>query len=447
MRLIKFHGAIVLIWIIAFVYHEIIIPKYHATKCNWNSNPDNTNIMLVADPQLIDNHTYPGRNSAILKLSQHTVDVYLKKNYKSLVSHLNPQYIFFLGDLLDNGRSSDDDYFLSQLSRFKRVFGVDKLGYKQGQNLFTNLPGNHDIGIGDMVKMKSRQRFAKHFGELNTIKTINGVDIISLDSLSYLSNNDTINKDVNNFLDSNFGKENTNDMITKTRPRILLSHVPLYRNPQESTCGPLRESEKFLLTKGYQYQLVIDNERSNLLLKRIQPDLIYSGDDHDYCDITHTYSDLKSAHEITVKSVSMAMGIWYPAIQLLSFSNEKEGFNYHTDLCYLPTPYYNIITYIILAVITGILLLWNNFKYQSRSGYNILPLQTFNSKKINNLLDNHHSLDTSILPNYTFTKPKTLMSTIRTKCMRIKFPIQAFKQAILLGPLIIMIYLIICMII
>lgn len=461
-------GGIFLLWIIGFMWHEIIIPSYSAKRCNWDhvdtKNPV-TNVLLIADPQLIDNHTYPGRNPWLLKVSQHTVDIYLKKNYKSLVNHLHPDYIFFLGDYLDNGRSSSDEYFYRQFSRFNNIFPSEKFGYEQGKNFFINLPGNHDLGIGDTVKLPARTRFAKTFGQLNTIYTIDNVDIIQLDSLSYLSNNETINKDVNFFLEANFGEG-----MFKTGPRILLSHVPLYRNPDVDTCGPLRESDKFLLTKGYQYQLVIDEARTNNLLDRINPDLVFSGDDHDYCDTTHN----GRTREITVKSISMAMGIWHPAIQLLSFANDNESLNYNTKLCYLPTPYYNIGTYVVLAVLSGVILLWCNYKFHSkRFNYTVLPLQNINSKKISDFLyeqdndqDNQTTSSTSnYLPNYTFTSsssssPPSSSSSFFVKSVlqpllsqlkkvislirRLQLP-QFFKQALIIGTLVVCIYSLFCL--
>lgn len=448
-------GLILVLWIITFIWHERIIPWYKASNCNWDDisphiNPVNK-VLLIADPQLIDNHTYPGRNSMLLKVSQHTVDSYLKKNYKSLMTHLQPDYVFFLGDYLDNGRSSTDEYFYDQLARFNGIFPSERFGYTQGKNFFLNVPGNHDIGISDTVKFDARTRFAKTFGPINTVVTVDNVDIISLDALSLLSDNITINRDVNFFLDANY-----NDEMTKQGPRILLSHVPFYRNPGEKTCGPLRESNKFLLTKGYQYQLVIDNTRTQDLLNRINPDLIFSGDDHDYCDINHN----DHTREITVKSISMAMGIWKPAVQLLTFSNENETLNYETKLCYLPRPYTNVVTYIILAVVSGVTLLWCNFKLQSkRFNYTILPMQNLNSKKISNFLNDQdneggseYSPSTTIknyLPNYTYTKtegpsPFLRVRTALTSLKKLHLP-QFFKQAILLGTLVVCIYLLFCM--
>jgi hypothetical protein len=58
-----------------------------------------------------------------------------------------------------------------------------------------------------------------------------------------------------------------------------------------------------------------------------------SGDDHDYCEYIHTSQD-RSISEVTIKSLSIAMGIRQPGFQLLSLSSER-GTHAHQP-CVLP---------------------------------------------------------------------------------------------------------------
>jgi len=439
------------------MYFERWAPRSAVRRCQWNPPPrvhdyfetdstafgrrevvgsDKTNVLLVADPQLIDNHTYPGRNSMLLKLSQHTVDVYLKRNYNALVKNLKPDYIVFLGDYLDNGRSSTDDYFLGQWSRFQSIFyNKFKSKYIQNQNLFWNLPGNHDIGFGDEVKLPLRERFTSKFGSPNLVHRINDVEFVFLDSLSYSSLDPAINSDAVNFV---------NSISSKSGPRILLSHVPLYRD-ESISCGPLRENPKnFKYVSGYQYQTFIDPDRTEELLTKLEPELIFSGDDHDYCEMYHD-DPRKTKHEFTVKSISMAMGIKYPAVQLLSFSNGPDGFDYNSRLCYIQTPYVNIAAYVTFAVISGLLIIWWNIKQRSsRYNYSILPMintssialrsrpgtpystpvsSTTNSAKISNFLkdqDTNTSGRYFNIPTYTSTTYAST-STFLTKLKSSKY--------------------------
>lgn len=449
------NGTVVLLflsclWLFLFVYHEHIVPIRSANRCTWTSvgeGTDQTNVLLVADPQLIDNHTYPGRNELLLLLSKHTVDVYLKQNYRALVSHLQPDYIMFLGDYLDNGRLVLKEYYEKEFIRFEKIFNRWSK-YERNQRWLTNIPGNHDIGFGNGVK--ARERFASHFGTPNTVNHINGVDFVFLDALLVSAKEETLNQNANQFL-TNLADEE------KKLPRVLLSHVPLYRDPSQLKCGPLRESRVFHLGAGYQYQLVLDPLVLLKILDLVKPDLVFSGDDHDYCDVTHP----QGAREITVKSISMAMGIKYPAVQVLSYSQTDGKFDYDTHICYLPQPYVDVIAYIVMAVSLGlIILLWNLLQRRYTrsllsagqvSGVQLLSGHEPTSQKLSKFLKESDSPPPSFRPlsNYTFTASsrteKVLMRVSKIRGRLIRFLrrwnlLSFFKHCIILGSAAILLY-------
>lgn len=414
------HQILVLLtalWTGLFIYYEHVVPFNNAARCNWELL-DSTNVLLVADPQLIDNHTYPGRNEMLLKLSKHTTDVYLEQNYKALVNHLQPNHIVFLGDYLDNGRLLQDAYYHKEFRRFEGIFNRWPKKYARGKNWFSDVPGNHDIGFGDGVKEHLSQRFAHYFGAPNVVHLFGRLDFILLDTPSYSSSNEKINKASRDFV---------NLLPLSKNQRVLLSHVPFFRDVEKQPCGPLRENPKFHTLAGYQYQLALSPEILNELLDKIRPSLIFSGDDHDYCDVLHEGS--LTSREITVKSISMAMGIRYPAVQLLSYSKEGK-FKYNTHMCYLPTPYVDVFAYVVMSVVSAIiLLLWNIKQRSSRYNYSILPTwdsedstailmeQGPMSKKVSNFLKEQDEGLTptapSALPKYTFTTENRVEKALR----------------------------------
>lgn len=107
-------------------------------------------------------------------------------------------------------------------------------------------------------------------------------------------------------------------------PTIILTHVPFYR-PPESNCGPLRESGSSIsISGGYQYQNVLTSLISSNIVEKAGPaeDIahIYSGDDHDFCEWTHT-EFTGGIKETTVKSISAAMGVRKPGFLSLSLWN------------------------------------------------------------------------------------------------------------------------------
>lgn len=118
---------------------------------------------------------------------------------------------------------------------------------------------------------------------------------------------------------------------------------------------------------GYQYQNVLNEQDSVRLVKSIgNIKHVFSGDDHDYCEVVH--SDAKeNVREITVKSMSMAMGVPTPGFQMVSMYNPVDAQGrplpgapeqtIQTHLCLLPNQLHTYMQYIIFFVATLVLLL------------------------------------------------------------------------------------------
>lgn len=413
------------LWLALFVYYEHVVPRTAAARCRWtdihrdHKDEHNTaapqwaeplrqtNVLLVADPQLIDNHTYVGRNELLLWLLKHTVDVYLKQNYRAMVEQLRPDYIFFLGDYLDNGRLLLDAYYAREYARFDAIFNRWPQ-YRRGATWFTDVPGNHDVGFGDGVSVAAEARFAAHFGTPNAVHLVDGVQFIALDTPAYLSTDQEVRRPLHDLV------RQLRDM-EPVHPRVLLSHVPLHRDTATLPCGPLRENPRFDQGKGYQYQLALDPLVLAQLLAQLLPTLVFSGDDHDYCDVQHP----GLAREVTVKSISMAMGIRFPAVQLLSFAARPHAaLRYDTHICYLPPPYRDVAAYVAMAVAQGVALLaWCIVHRSTRYTYLMLPYDSeastavlldtvpgAMSQKVSAFLNSQDDpAPPVLLPKYTFT--------------------------------------------
>ncbi|ODV87440.1 hypothetical protein CANARDRAFT_26838 [[Candida] arabinofermentans NRRL YB-2248] len=352
----------IIIWFQLFIFFQVFLPYIKASNCNFDTQQENPyNILLIADPQLIDNHTYPDRGPLGLAISQFTVDNYIRTNFGFLMRRLKPDTVIFLGDLQDNARDSNDEYFQDGSKRFNTIFPLEK--YES--EVIYSIPGNHDIGWANGVQYDRLTRFEEAYGKTNTMLTRNNHELIFLDTISLSNTEDErVGKSSREFLEELSKKP-------KQSTRIMFHHVPLARDPKIQTCGPKRESSNpFPLSKGYQYQTIIDGQISKQVLEKVKPDLIFSGDDHDYCEVIHHYGDdHKQAIEVNVKSISMAMGIWKPAVELLTLYDhggdsisvngeivKSPTFAY--SMCYLPTPYQDIIFYVIFAVINGLYLIW-----------------------------------------------------------------------------------------
>lgn len=347
-------------------------------------------------------------------------DNYLKRSYISLQKKLHPDTIFFLGDLFDGGREwktakgntkdadwanglrpsgeqafveswgkrYGEDFWLHEYERFQNIFlkywnlGGEKPGPGQpGRKIIASLPGNHDLGFGDQIKIPVRNRFEVYFGEGNRVDVIANHTFVSVDSVSLSaggSEHETaeITKPVEKFLsevqvtkrkavarelDRQAGHERTlryKHMVEDPKevdskqlptldpgpdgadfPTILLTHVPLFRSvgtpcgpqrehwppttPPKGQTGPVIPDERnaISISRGYQYQNVLSEADSVKVISSIgNVGAVFSGDDHDYCEIVHP-ENKNHAREITVKSMNWAMGVRKPGFVMLSMWN------------------------------------------------------------------------------------------------------------------------------
>lgn len=468
--------------------------------------------MFVADPQIIDPHSYPGRPWPLNPLTVKITDNYLRRSYASLQTYLHPDTLFFLGDLFDGGRewktargNSDDPewarghrpageqkhlkqwrkkygegFWLREYARFGDIFfdswnlgGAYGGEWQRGRKLIASLPGNHDLGFGAEVKVPVRHRFNTYFGEPNRVDVIGNHTFVSVDTVS-LSADTSEMKDqvdlrgiyspVQEFLgevqstkrkavarELRFWRGETEELQYEHKvenldtadlahlptlnrgdeapefPTILLSHVPLYRD-RGTPCGPMREHwppskppkgqdtpvmpdhrNAIRLGAGYQYQNTLSDEDSSKLVQSVGNVVhAFSGDDHDYCEIVHSERNGR-VPEITVKSMSMAMGVSTPGFQMVSLYNpvaaadgtpvpDSPSPTLQTHLCLLPSALSIYTTYAVFAVLSVLLLIARAFLVP------VLGLQPFALDSTPLRDDYTYSSSSSVLP--TFVKAK-----------------------------------------
>lgn len=428
--------------------------------------------------------------------------MYLYRNYRNLQKYLEPDTIFFLGDLFDGGRewatmrddTSDpewqmkqrtkaeaklvgywkkkygENYWMNEYDRFINIF-VDMFNYKnpaseprpgqKGRKFISSLPGNHDLGFGAKIKKPVRDRFEAFFGEGNRVDVIANHTFVSIDAVSLsagadksILDNREIYAPVEKFLKDVKstkrravarelrGLRGESTELTHPRevkdvtglqltandkptidpgeeagvefPTILLTHVPLFRNPG-TPCGPLREHwppatppagqagpvipderNAIAVARGYQYQNVLAQDDSARVLKSIgNVKHVFSGDDHDYCEIVHDASNsgegiVEHVKEITVKSISYAMGVRKPGFTMVSLWNPVDGDGkplHHlqtgeeglaptmeTHLCLLPDQIGILLRYVVLIVLSLVVLLARAVLTQAASLPPSIPL-------------------------------------------------------------------------
>jgi ethanolamine phosphate phosphodiesterase len=297
------------------------------------------------------------------------------------------------------------------------------------RQILSNLPGNHDLGFASGIQKPVKNRFNAYFGDGTRIDILGNHTFVSLDTVSLSAmdedgSDSSIWKPSQEFLDqypsllsrklSNYLHSVTNghrasgylhqvvegESLASSElpappqekldlfPSILLTHVPLYRD-QGTPCGPKREHwpptldsngkplevdnrNSISVARGYQYQNVLSPEISrDITSKLVNLSYAFSGDDHDYCEVVHRQypSAGGGIREITAKSISWAMGVRKPGVQLLSLWNpvdydqspnspqSSSRDTLQTHLCLLPDQLGIFINYALLIVLTLISLI------------------------------------------------------------------------------------------
>ncbi|KAL3465079.1 hypothetical protein BJX64DRAFT_253736 [Aspergillus heterothallicus] len=511
-------NGLILLWIWTLWWGERGVFQESIGSCVWNSwekwvreaNPHH--VAFIADPQLVDPHTYPGRPWPLSTLTVKFTDQYMRRSFSTIQKNLDPDSVLFLGDLFDGGREwstphstspeerwrkYNDDFWKAEFHRFVKIF-LDPWNSQEtystnprGRRLIGSLPGNHDLGFGSGVQIPVRDRFQNFFGKGNRVDVIGNHTFVSVDTVSLSAMdqpdpktgstgggdgarpNQAIWQEPEDFLNAmkvhrgqaemdelrylgtpQKGRLFKHDVVQPSDaavsrepepeivglPAILLTHVPLFRKPA-TPCGPLREryppsSDGVLeedepnalkISGGYQYQNVLTKTISNEVVSKVGPNLIhvYSGDDHDYCEITHREFS-GSPKEITVKSISWAMGVRKPGFVLTSLWNPIDpatgksidesvapGTTLQNHLCLLPDQLSIFIHYGLILALTLVTLITRAVVLSLRAKPAptpdpVLPLIETREPRTRGRAVSHSS--SSSVPNASFIKPGGLAS-------------------------------------
>ncbi|EIW82858.1 Metallo-dependent phosphatase [Coniophora puteana RWD-64-598 SS2] len=388
-------------WIVAIVWCEFGVFFYSLSGCRWpdrsltqlgssdaahgssanananaNVNVKPTRVLLVSDPQL---RFKRGGGLLASWLAPDPATSYVRKAWHA-ATRLRPHAVIFLGDMLHSGRYiKDKNDYEDYYKRFNDTFSVDP------SVPVYYLPGNSDIGLGDspLFSVHAHDYFKKYFGPLNQVVTIAGHKFVMLDASGLVDEDyrrHTIEKTYDEWMSSPDGTVSFVKSVAEestSEPIILLSHIPLSR-PSSKSCGQLREKGRILAGAGRGYQKLLGKQTTEFLLGSLRPLAVFSGDDHDYCEVTHMLRRKDGGltpetiiPEITVKSFSPSKFIRRPGFELLSLipptpssslsSSDADARSFAYDQCLLPdTQRIWHTIYIPCGVLTALLLVYVN---------------------------------------------------------------------------------------
>ncbi|KAL8170789.1 hypothetical protein V2J09_022593 [Rumex salicifolius] len=321
------------IWALTILYGEMFafwVPSLWS--CSWphpktnaeGNHGDYVKVAVITDPQLTDRTSLPlTPKSLALETVQFYSDLYMRRAFVGSILPFKPDVLLFLGDYFDGGHIMFDEEWEDSLNRFKHIFGLNTPDRINDMKVHY-IPGNHDIGYAAHIYNKPEvvKRYEEVFGTRNYKITLGKIDFIAIDGQA---------------IDGYKGRalasltwEFVKKVPIESNPRVLLTHIPLYR-PDQTFCGPHRTLpiiDQRIAFAGYNKEIVYQNyvteESSNNLLDLIQPVLVLSGHDHDQCSVTHVTKN-GPVKEHTVGTVSWQQGNLYPSFMLLSASRNSNA--------------------------------------------------------------------------------------------------------------------------
>ncbi|KAL7281268.1 hypothetical protein ACG7TL_004576 [Trametes sanguinea] len=347
-----------LVWLFTIAWYELGTFYHHTSSCPWPDEPLShsgttvarpTHVLLVADPQILDHRSYPDRPPWLMRLSQFIVDLNLRKSWRATL-RCRPDAVVFLGDMMDNGRLDMPD------EEFRSIFAADDRLPKY------YIPGNHDVGLGSSsptyrFSEHALERYLSNFGPLNQRISISNHTALLIDAPGL------VDEDRERALAGMSYAQ-----WSEAHPDRTIAFMQIPRKARGLSCSPTFRSSG---PKEPLAGLCVNAERFG---KSIKPAIIFSGDDHDYCEYVHSLpvTDTKrpspplSIPELTVKSFSMAMGIRRPGYQLLSLTPPSSSPEIQTlaqTPCLLPDQLGIFLSvYIPLVVLTLVVLLVSNIR-------------------------------------------------------------------------------------
>ncbi|XP_006461203.1 hypothetical protein AGABI2DRAFT_192735 [Agaricus bisporus var. bisporus H97] len=336
-----------LFWLVLSLWYEHFVFQASVRSCTWPKpkavdqqnidGPPPSHILIIADPQILDHRSYPGRPAFLTYLTRLVVDLNLRKNWRAAIAK-NPDAVVFLGDMMDGGRMDmSDDEYEDYYSRFKDIFRMDKAIYQ------FYIPGNHDTGLQSrsVFSPLARSRYISHFGPLNNRASISNHTLLFFDAPGFVQEDYERAGQRKSFAEwrpkvgGPFEFVRTVGEVNDLDPAVLFTHIPLYR-PDGKSCGPLREKGTIRPGVGFGYQNTLGKDSTSFVLHQMRPTVVFSGDDHDYCEHTHQSVISTPVNEVTIKSLSMAMNVRKPGFQLLSLFPATTWDNVNPTYAHVP---------------------------------------------------------------------------------------------------------------
>ncbi|XP_046946148.1 metallophosphoesterase 1 isoform X2 [Lynx rufus] len=335
------------------LFCEFLIYYLVIFRCDWpevktpahNSGQETLKAMFLADTHLLGEI----RGHWLDKLRR---EWQMERAFQTALWLLQPEVVFILGDIFDEGKWSSPQAWADDVERFQKIFRHPR------HVLLKVVAGNHDIGFHYQMSTYKIKRFEKVFNpeRLFSWKGINFVMVNSValegDGCNLCSEAEAeiieISHKLNCSREEHHSSRCTDEQPLPASAPVLLQHFPLYRRSDANCSGddaaPLEERD---IPFKERYD-ALSREASQKLLWWLRPRLVLSGHTHSACEVLHGAGTM----EISVPSFSwrnrnnpsFIMGMLTPT-------------EYALAKCYLPYENTVLATYCVAVGFLAVLML------------------------------------------------------------------------------------------
>ncbi|XP_017353971.1 metallophosphoesterase 1 isoform X1 [Cebus imitator] len=265
----------------------------------------------------------------------------MERAFQTALWLLQPEVIFILGDVFDEGKWSTPEAWADDMARFQKMFR------HPSHVQLKVVAGNHDIGFHYEMNIYKVKRFEKVFSSerLFSWKGINFVMVNSValkgDGCGICSEAEAELIEVSHRL--NCSREQVHGSsqcgpgpLLPTSVPILLQHYPLYRRSDANCSGEDAappEERNIPFKENYD---VLSREASQKLLWWLQPRLVLSGHTHSACEVHH---------EGRVPELSVPSFSWRNRNNPSFIMGSITPTDYALSKCYLPREHVVLIIY------------------------------------------------------------------------------------------------------
>ncbi|KAM5222015.1 metallophosphoesterase 1 [Ctenodactylus gundi] len=300
--LLKFTAVVfaVLLYCEFLVYYLVIF------RCNW---PEVDTVAHGGKQEPVVRAMFLADTHLLGEVQGHWLDKLrrewqMERAFQAALWLLQPEAIFILGDIFDEGKWSSPQAWEDDVQRFRRMFRHPP------HVKLKVVAGNHDIGFHYWMSKYKVKRFEEVFSS-ERLFSWKGVNFVMINSVAMEGDGCTICSQAEAELREisrrlNCSREvqgpsrcGSGQQLPASAP-VLLQHYPLYRASDVNCSGEDAAPPEERSTLFQEKYDVLSREASQKLLWWLQPRLVLSGHTHSACEVWHAGGPL----ELSVPSFS-----------------------------------------------------------------------------------------------------------------------------------------------